>query len=169
MALKVGFVNDSGYIKPCGFHKPPCARPGPFLELVFFLVDHLLVENSSISHQIEVVPMDRYTISGSQSLMGSLVLNETDTTPPYMLLSEERSKVLPYVFPMYEKERRVGWKTLEDALGSGPQAFSIHQMQSAFWLLGMAALGVFCVTFFECLKKRKGGRKKTVAPQQVNL
>ncbi len=102
MALSVGFVNDSGYIKPCGFHKPPCSRPGPFLELVFFIVEHLLVENSSISRQIEVVRMEEYIINGSQSILGSLVLNETDITPTCMMLSEERAKVLPYVFPMYQ-------------------------------------------------------------------
>ncbi len=38
----------------------------------------------------------------STRVLGSLVLNETDITPAYMSLSEERAKVLPYVFPMYQ-------------------------------------------------------------------
>ncbi len=107
---------------------------------------------------------------------------ETYTSPSWLTMYTRHGlnlKFKPAAKTLFNKEfirlhneyfpRKHCENDLEDALDSGPQALSIHQLQSAFWLLGMAALVGFCVTFFECLKKRKSGRKKTVAPQQVNL
>ncbi len=90
MSLKVGMVNDSAYVRPCGYNIPPCRHAGPYVELTIYIIRQLILNKTMRQVSIEFVPLQSYGFEGSASIFGSLSINETDMTPPYMQLSYER-------------------------------------------------------------------------------
>ncbi len=99
MVLKVGFVNSTATILPCGFHTPPCAKGGVYFDLLLYIVRHFAVSKSMRESQIEVVKVDFYS-KGNSSIIGGLIDGYLDISPSFMTLTAQRADHLPYVAPL---------------------------------------------------------------------
>ncbi len=104
--LKVPVVREREWVRPCAFQehgrilpdRVNCPKPGVWVELLLFILE-LFGKGAKIKIvEATGYSSNHYTLNDS-SVLGMLHNKQADVTLPYMILSYQRSRLLPYGQP----------------------------------------------------------------------